>query len=133
MASVEKRDRDGRVTWLCRWRDPTGFQRKKAFAKKADAARFAATVEATKATGSYVDFSDPTTVTEFAWQWAQSRPHRPTTAQRTASLIEHHIAPTRLGGRRLVEVPAIGGPGVGDRPGQVARSLDAPGAGRPAP
>jgi integrase len=44
------------------------------------------------------------TVTEYARHWAASRPHRPTTARRTAGLIDNHIAGTRLGNRRLADV-----------------------------
>jgi hypothetical protein len=40
MGSVEKRTRDGNVTWLARWRDPDGRQRKKSFLRKVDAERF---------------------------------------------------------------------------------------------
>ena len=31
MASIDKRIRDGHVTWLARWRDPAGRQRKRTF------------------------------------------------------------------------------------------------------
>jgi integrase len=104
MASVVKRTDRDQVTWLVRWRDPDGRQRKKAFSRQADAKRHAATVEADMSRGQYVDLSHRVTVTEYARQWAASRPHRPTTARRTAGLIENHIAGTRLGGRRLAEV-----------------------------
>ena len=108
MASVEARrtQRAGREVKVydCRYRDPDGRQRKKTFSKKGDADRFAATVEADKLRGLYVDHSDRTTVAEYARAWATARPHRPTTARRTAGLIEVHIAGTRLGDRRLSAV-----------------------------
>ncbi|MCV2489456.1 site-specific integrase [Geodermatophilus sp. YIM 151500] len=108
MASVESRvtRRNGRGTKVydVRFRDPDGRQRKKTFAKKGDADRFAATVEADKLRGQYVDHSDRTTVAEYARAWAAARPHRPTTARRVSSLIETHIAGTRLGDRRLSAV-----------------------------
>jgi hypothetical protein len=79
MATPEKRTRtsskqqpDGTekvittVTWLARWRDPDGRQRKQSFAKRSDAARHLAAMEADKARGVYVDGSDPTTVTAAA-------------------------------------------------------------------
>ena len=44
MASIEKRDRQGKVTWLARWRDETGRQRKRSFNRKIDAQRFATTL-----------------------------------------------------------------------------------------
>lgn len=104
MASVEKRTGRDQVTWLVRWRDPEGRQRKKTFTRQTDARRFAATVDADIIRGQYVDLSSRITVAEYARQWAASRPHRPTTARRTAGLINNHIASTRLGTRRLAEV-----------------------------
>ncbi len=104
MASIEKRVRDGKVTWQARWRDPSDAQRKRTFPRRVDAERFLTGVEASKLTGSYVDHSDKTTVVQYARAWASSRPHRETTAKRTASLIESHIAGTSIGGRRLAAV-----------------------------
>ncbi|MCW2960259.1 MAG: integrase family protein [Thermoleophilia bacterium] len=108
MASVEGRltRRNGRETKVydVRFRDPDGRQRKKTFGKKGDADRFAATVEADKLRGQYVDHSDRTTVAEYARAWASNRPHRQSTARRVSSLIETHIAGTKLGGRRVSAV-----------------------------
>lgn len=108
MASVESRltRRNGREAKVydVRFRDPDGKQRKKTFGKKGDADRFAATVEADKLRGLYVDHSDRTTVAEYARVWAAARPHRPSSARRVSSLIETHIAGTRLGDRRLFAV-----------------------------
>src|SRR5215212_3096210 len=87
-----------------RFRDPDGRQRKKTFGKKAEADRFAATVEADKHRGQYVDHADRTTVAEYARAWAATRPHRPTTARRVSNLIETHIARTKLRDRRLSAV-----------------------------
>ncbi len=80
MASVEARltrrnGRDAKV-YDVRFRDPDGRQRKKTFGKKGDADRFAATVEADKLRGLFVDHSDRTTITEYARAWAAARPHR---------------------------------------------------------
>lgn len=104
MASVEKRTRNGKVTWLARWRDETGRQRKRSFRRKVDAQRFVAQIEADLLRGQYVDPFDKTTVVEYARQWASARIHRPTTARRVSSMIETHIAGTGLGHRRLAAV-----------------------------
>ncbi|MGY1711430.1 tyrosine-type recombinase/integrase [Geodermatophilus sp. SYSU D00758] len=108
MASVESRltRRAGREAKVydVRFRDPDGRQRRKTFGKKGDADRFAATVEADKLRGQYVDHSHRVTVAEYARTWAAVRPHRPSTARRVSSLIEQHIAGTRLGDRRLSAV-----------------------------
>ncbi|RBY88795.1 site-specific integrase [Blastococcus sp. TF02A-26] len=103
MASVEKCGRDGRTTYQARWRDEQGKQRKKSFTKKADADRHAATVEADKARGTYIEPSK-VTVAEYARTWAEARPHRPTTARRTEMMIRLHIEETRLGPRKLADV-----------------------------
>jgi integrase len=90
--------------WQVRWRDDTGAQRKKSFAKKAAADRFETKVKADLSVGAYVDPFDRTTVAEYARRWVASRPHRPTTRRVVESLIDNHIAGTPLGGRRLASV-----------------------------
>jgi hypothetical protein len=104
MASVEKRERAGKVTWLARWRDDAGRQRKRSFARRIDAQRFIAQIEADMLRGQYVDPSDRTTVQDYARKWADSRIHRQTTARRVSGMIETHIAGTTLGARRLAAV-----------------------------
>jgi len=101
---VEKRDRGGKVTWLARWRDEVGRQRKRSFNRRIDAQRFLSQIEADLLRGQYVDPSDRTTVVEYARKWAGGRIHRPTTARRVSSMIETHIAGTSLGSRRLAAV-----------------------------
>jgi hypothetical protein len=105
MANVEQRStrRAAREAEVCdvRFRDPDGRQRRKTFDEKGDADRFAATVAADELRGQHVDHSDRTTVVEHARAWAATRLHRRSTAHRVSSLIETHIAGTRLGDRRL--------------------------------
>src|SRR4051812_19342929 len=67
-----------------------GRQRKKSFTKKGDADRYAATVEADKTRGTYVEPSK-ITVAEYARTWAEARPHRATTARRTEMMVRLHI------------------------------------------
>jgi len=55
MASVEKRIRDGKVSWRAHYRDPSGKQRNPSFPRKVDAERFLTSIESTKLTGAYVD------------------------------------------------------------------------------
>ena len=66
MASIDKRERGGTVTWLARWRDDTGRQRKRSFSRKIDAQRFVTQLEADLLRGQYVDPFDTTTVLEYA-------------------------------------------------------------------
>jgi integrase len=102
MATV-KRSPNGKK-WRARWYDPSGKECAKDFDLKRDANWHAADMEASKARGQYIDPHDKTTVTEYAWQWAESRPHKSRTARRTASTIENHIAATTLGPRRVAIV-----------------------------
>ncbi len=55
MASVEKRVRDGSTTWLARWRDPDGKQRKRSFTRRMDAERYLTGVSADLLRGNYID------------------------------------------------------------------------------
>jgi integrase len=86
------------------WRDPNGCERWKTFTRKTDADRHVKIKEAEKLQGTYVDVSSKITVTEKAREHAAIRPHRATTAARTKSLIDTHIAGTPLGARRLSAV-----------------------------
>ncbi len=108
MASVKPRitRRNGREVkvWDVRYRTPDGKQRRETKRTKGEADRRAAEVEVDKTRGQWVDHSDRTTVAEYARAWAAARPHRPTTARRVSSLIETHIAGSRLGDRRLAAV-----------------------------
>lgn len=104
MSSVEKRTRDGKVTWLARWRDPDGRQRKQSFTKRVEAARHAAAMEADAARGVYVDGTDRTTVSQACWAWLERRSIRDRTHVRLSSLIKCHIDPVSLGSRRVVAV-----------------------------
>jgi integrase len=101
MGHIRKR---GDRKYQARWVDPEGRECALTFTRKVDAERHLASVEGAKVHNRYVDLSNKITVVEYARQWAAARPHRPSTAARTAYLIEKHIAATRLGDRRLAAV-----------------------------
>jgi integrase len=106
MASVEKRVRDSKVTWLARWRDPDGRQRKKSFPRELDAERHLTSVTAAMLRGDYVDLAEARriTVAEQVRRWADGRAHGPRTRLRTESNIRCHIEGTRLGAMPLSAV-----------------------------
>jgi integrase len=105
MASVEKRFRGDKVTWLARWRDPDGRQRKKTFRRKVDADRFITVVTADMLQGQYVDpDAGRVLVADYAWEWLKARPHRDSTASRQESLLRNHIENTSLGVMRMSAV-----------------------------
>jgi integrase len=96
VASVDKRVRDGRTTYVTRWRDEQDKQRKKSFAKKGDADRFAVTVEADKLRGTYIDHrAGQMTLTDFAEsRWLPSLVHvRPNTLDLYRGHLRNHVLP----------------------------------------
>jgi integrase len=106
MASVEKRVRNGKTTYVARWRDDQDKQRKRSFTKKGDADRYAATMEADKVRGTYVDHrAGRITLGEFAEsRWLPSLVHvRPNTADTYRSHLRNHVLPV-FGGRSLGSV-----------------------------
>jgi len=104
MASVEKRVREGRTTWLARWRDPAGGQRKRSFPRRTDAERFLATTQADVLRGTYID---PTagrqTFGNYAAAWQQAQVHRPTTRAMVETHLRRHVLP-HFGPRQLASV-----------------------------
>lgn len=95
MGSVEKRTRAGRVTWLARWRDPAGHQRKRSFPRKVDAQRFLTTVSSDLLHGAYVDpGAGRMTVGQYAGAWLERQGQlRPGTRQRYSEIIRVHVVP----------------------------------------
>jgi integrase len=77
-----------------RYRDPGGAQRTKSFVKKAEADQFAATVEADKVRGLYVD---PTlgriTLEEYGRAWLESQTFGASTREATELRLRIHVFP----------------------------------------
>lgn len=101
MSSVKRRP-DG--VWRARYRDQTGREYSKHFARKTDAEHWVTKQTASVLRGDHVDPTNKTTVLEYARTWAAARPHRASTARRTKGLIDNHIAGTPLGARRMGSV-----------------------------
>jgi integrase len=108
VGSVQKRTQAGTTSWLARWRDPTGTQRKRSFPRRIDAERFLSTVAADLFQGNYIDPSDPTLFRDYAEQWRAAQVHRPTTRAHVETNLRRHAYPT-FGDRRLSAI----------RPGEV--------------
>src|SRR4051794_27940503 len=96
MANVEKRVRDGRTTFVVRWRDPAGRQRKRSFGKKSDADRFRTSIESSIHSGAYVDpAAGRLTVAEYATTWLDRQVQlKPSTRARYGEIVRVHILPT---------------------------------------
>jgi integrase len=105
MSSIDKRVRDGKLSWRVRYRDPQGKQRNKSFARKVDASAFAATVETSKLTGSYVAPSaGKVTVGGLAAVWLDTKVAlKPSTRERYAGILRTHVLP-RWGNVKLADV-----------------------------
>jgi integrase len=108
LANVQKRP-NGK--WRARYRDDTGKEHARHFAKKVDAQRWLDEVSASVLTGQYVDpRAGRVTFRAYAETWRQAKPHRPT----TASSVEGHL--------RVHAYPAFG-----DRPLSRIRLSDVQG------
>jgi integrase len=104
MASVKKRERGEKVTYIARWRDPDGRQRMKTFARKGDADRFAATVEADKLRGTYLDPKAGTDTFEvYASRWLAAQTFDEGTRDMVGLRLRTHVYPV-LGGKQLRQV-----------------------------
>ena len=105
MASIEKRIRNGQARWYTRYRDPSGQQRTKSFARKVDAQRYLTGVESAKQTGIYVDPARAKlTVAQWAERWLAGQAHlKPSTRERYEGILRAHILP-RWGTTALADV-----------------------------
>jgi integrase len=99
--------------WQVRWRDEAGRQRKKAFARKAAAEQFDATIKTQLAEGSYVDpAAGQVTFRSFAEDWRKNRMHDPSTAGQVEANFRNHVysadgrgGRTPMGGVSIGELP----------------------------
>ena len=105
MASIEKRVRNGKISWRAMYREPDGTQRSRSFPRRVDAERFLTTVEHSKMVGSYLDPSlARVTVGQWAGQWLAGKANlKSTTAERYAGILREHIEP-RWGTVKLADV-----------------------------
>ncbi len=105
MASIEKRTRSGQVRWYLRYRDPSGIQRTKSFARKVDAERHRTSIESAQLSGTYIDPSrGRVTVSEWTDQWLKGAAHlKPSTRERYEGIARRHIKP-RWGTTRISDV-----------------------------
>jgi integrase len=103
MVSVVRDGKSG--NWLARWRDPSGRQRKKSFARKVDAQRWSDQMEASRHRGQYIDPRAATIpVAEIAEAWASGLVHlKESTAFRYRGLLRLHVLP-RFGTWRLCDL-----------------------------
>jgi integrase len=100
MADIDRRERDGRVTYRVRYRDPSGRQREKTFSRRADAARWATDNGHRVQTGAWVDpNAGRITFGELGAQWLAKQ-----TGQRASTVRLYRWALERVA-PMLGEVP----------------------------
>src|SRR5919197_1228713 len=108
MAHIEKRIRNGQVSYRARYRDPAGRERSKSFSRKLDADRFVVQVEHAKSRGDWVD---PTLgrITFADWLdqwWATTTNLRVSTRARDEASLRVHAVP-RFGRMPLAAIHQI--------------------------
>ena len=105
MSSIEKRTRNGKLSWRAHYRDPAGRQRNRTFGRKVDAERFLTTVESSKLVVSYIDPAlARLTVGEWASRWLEGQTHlKPSTREGYAGILRAHVLP-RWGKVKLADV-----------------------------
>jgi integrase len=103
-----KRQGQGRLRWRVRYRDPTGRERAKSFARRVDAQRFLQHAEADKLRGLWVDPQQGrTTVGELAERWyATTVALKPKTREDYRSLLNNHVLPT-FGDRAVASLDTL--------------------------
>ena len=90
--------------WRALYRDNDGKQRSKSFDRKADAAKFLATVEADQLRGTYVDpRAGKITLNEYAETFMAAQVWREGTRAKAQSHIDNHIG-SALGNRQLATI-----------------------------
>ena len=100
MASVS-RDPRGNGSWIARWRDPAGKQRKKSFARKVEAQRWLDQLQSEMHRGSYIDPSGgKTLVATYAQRWRDNLTHlKPSTLERYKGIVHTHILRSGAAGK----------------------------------
>jgi integrase len=90
-----KKQGRGRPRWRARYRDPSGRERSKSFARKVDAERFLVGIEDAKLRGAYVDpAAGRIGFAEQAERWfATTAALRPSTRRDYRLLLDHQVLP----------------------------------------
>lgn len=95
MASISKREQSGKITYVVRWRDSEGQQRKRSFGRKIDASRYLTGIESSLHKGTYVDpDAGLVKVGEWTERWLKTQGHlKPSTYTRYEGIVRLHILP----------------------------------------
>jgi integrase len=96
VSHIERRVQAGRVTYRARYRDPSGRERKRSFARKTDAQRFLVGVEDAKLRGAYVPpEAGRDGFAEWAERWFRTTLDlKPGTRRTYRQLLDNQVLPT---------------------------------------
>jgi Phage integrase, N-terminal SAM-like domain len=103
-----KKQGRGRPRWRARYRDPSGRERAKSFARKVDAERFLVAVEDAKLRGAYVDpAAGKVAFSEWAERWYNTTAAlRHTTRRDYRKLLDQQVLPA-FGADSLAGIDAL--------------------------
>src|SRR5215216_4072365 len=103
-----KKQGQGRPRWRARYRDPSGRERSKSFARKVDAERFLVSVEDAKLRGAYVDpAAGRVPFAEWAERWERTTATlRPSTRKDYETLLNNQVLPA-FGDLMLTAIDAL--------------------------
>jgi integrase len=98
----------GRPRWRARYRDPSGRERSKSFARKVDAERFLVGIEDAKLRGAYVDpAAGRVPFSEWAERWYNTTATlRPSTRKDYGTLLKNQVLPA-FGDMTLVAIDTL--------------------------
>jgi integrase len=98
----------GRPRWRARYRDPSGRERSKSFARKVDAERFLVGIEDAKLRGAYVDpAAGRVPFSEWAERWYNTTATlRPSTRKDYGTLLRNQVLPA-FGDMTLVAIDTL--------------------------
>jgi len=101
MANLQRRPNG---QWRARYRDASGRQHARHFARKVDGQRWLSEVTAAVVTGQYVDpKAGRVTFRDHAEQWRTTQVHRPSSAAHVETMLRRHAYPT-FGERSLSSI-----------------------------
>jgi integrase len=108
MSHVEKRVRSGRVTYRARWREASGRERVRTFARMTDARRFLVEVEDSKLRGAYVPpEAGRVGLAEWAERWYRTTADlKPGTRRTYRQLLDNQVLP-HFGGATLAGIDRL--------------------------
>jgi integrase len=108
MASIQKRIRNGKISYSVRYRDPAGHSRRKVFARKVDADNWLHANETAKQDRRWVDpAAGRERFDEWAERWfATTAALRPSTRHDYRTLLDRQVLPA-FAGARLADLDAL--------------------------